>query len=99
MADNQQSLVQLPNYETVEVLGSGVSATVYKARRNGTFYAVKRLKKDQIGLAPLFRKEAQTMARFNDPGLVRLYEIGEFEGLPYLVMEYIDGSSLEGHLA
>ncbi len=43
--------------------------------------------------------EAEAVARLQHPNVVQLYEIGEAGGSPYLVLEYIDGGTLESHLA
>ncbi len=45
------------------------------------------------------RAEAEAVARLQHPNVVQLYEIGEAGGSPYLVLEYIDGGTLESHLA
>ena len=41
-----------------------------------------------------FRNEATTVAKLNEPGIVKIFEIGEFENMHYIVMEYINGKSL-----
>ena len=43
--------------------------------------------------------EAEAVARLQHPNVVQLYEIGEASGSPYLVLEYVDGGTLESHLA
>ncbi|MFH9725487.1 protein kinase [Streptomyces sp. NPDC017254] len=44
-------------------------------------------------------KEARLLARMNHPGLVRLYDTGNDDGLPYLVMQLIRGTTLQGRMA
>jgi serine/threonine protein kinase len=46
-----------------------------------------------------FRREARSMARLSHPGLVRVYDVGQADGLCYIVSEYIEGSSLAERLA
>jgi serine/threonine-protein kinase len=46
-----------------------------------------------------FRTEAESTARLNHPNIVRIHEVGEIEGRPYLSMEYIEGPSLSQRLA
>ena len=46
-----------------------------------------------------FRSEAEILARMRHPNIVPIYDVGEFEGRPYLVMEFVDGPSLGQFLA
>src|SRR5262249_3411264 len=45
-----------------------------------------------------FRTEAETVARMAHPNLVAVYQVGDYYDMPYLVMEYVDGGSLESVL-
>ena len=51
------------------------------------------------GRPPPPAPEAEAVARLQHPNVVQLYEIGEAGGSPYLVLEYVDGGTLESHLA
>lgn len=64
--------------------------------------AVKFLNPDQVGRergGERFLREARLAARLNHPGLVRVFDCGEAQGRPYIVMEFVDGQSLEAHIA
>ena len=91
-------------YELLDRLGSGVSGVVYSARdptlvRN---VAVKLLRHGatvtEAERARLVR-EAHVLARLSHPNIVTVFEIGEARGSTYLVMELVDGASLERWLA
>src|SRR5260370_9559540 len=41
-----------------------------------------------------FRAEAEAVARFQHPGIVHIYEIGEHQGRPFFSLEFVDGDSL-----
>src|SRR5262249_13279038 len=45
-----------------------------------------------------FRRESWALARLNHPNVVRIYGVGEFEGAPYLVMEWVEGGDLAKRL-
>jgi eukaryotic-like serine/threonine-protein kinase len=90
-------------YELGAVLGRGGMAEVYMARdiRLGRAVAVKTLRADMARDATFqarFRREAQSAASLNHPAIVAVYDTGEdFIGgvsLPFIVMEYVDGSTL-----
>ncbi len=90
-------------YELGAVLGRGGMAEVFMARdiRLGRAVAVKTLRADMARDATFqarFRREAQSAASLNHPAIVAVYDTGEdYIGgvsLPYIVMEYVDGSTL-----
>ncbi|MDW4904709.1 Stk1 family PASTA domain-containing Ser/Thr kinase [Streptomyces sp. ADMS] len=90
-------------YELGHVLGRGGMAEVYLAHdtRLGRTVAVKTLRADLArdpSFQARFRREAQSAASLNHPAIVAVYDTGEdyIDGtsIPYIVMEYVDGSTL-----
>ncbi|MFJ1858823.1 Stk1 family PASTA domain-containing Ser/Thr kinase [Streptomyces anulatus] len=90
-------------YELGSVLGRGGMAEVYLAHdtRLGRTVAVKTLRTDLArdpSFQARFRREAQSAASLNHPAIVAVYDTGEdyVDGvsIPYIVMEYVDGSTL-----
>jgi eukaryotic-like serine/threonine-protein kinase len=85
-------------YEIVDVVGSGGMATVWRARdtRLGRVVAVKRPHPAPAGAPVLqrFAREARAAATVHHPNLVSVFDVGEDEVGPYLVMEFVDGPSL-----
>ncbi|MGX1544197.1 Stk1 family PASTA domain-containing Ser/Thr kinase [Streptomyces adustus] len=90
-------------YELGHVLGRGGMAEVYFAHdtRLGRTVAVKTLRADLArdpSFQARFRREAQSAASLNHPAIVAVYDTGEdyIDGvsIPYIVMEYVDGSTL-----
>src|SRR5262249_23663323 len=71
---------------------------VYKAfdPRLRRLVALKRIHSDKA--LPRFRTEAEAIARLQHANIVQIYEIGEDDGEPYLVLEYLAGGSLAQHL-
>jgi serine/threonine protein kinase/WD40 repeat protein len=89
----------LPGYELIEVLGSGGMGVVFKARQLSLdrLVAVKMLLSAAAittGQLARFRAEADALARLQHPNIVQIHEVGEHEGRPYLVMEYVPGPNL-----
>nr|MBA2627381.1 protein kinase [Gemmatimonadales bacterium] len=88
-----------PGYELQDIIGAGGFAEVFRARdlRLKRDLAVKVLRPD-LGLSPellqRFRREAETIAALRNPHIVPVYDIGESEGLAYLIMPLITGESL-----
>jgi serine/threonine protein kinase len=89
-------------YEAIEPLGSGATSRVEKARDNviGRTVALKTFVNGfGEGQEQQFLREAQLIGQLSNPSIVQLYDVGIDEhGTPFLVMEYIAGSTLEQHL-
>ncbi len=86
-------------YEIIEKIGSGGSADVYlandiKLRRKVAIKILSRLYASDRNFVVRFKKEAQILARLNDPNIVSIFDWGQFEGSYFICMEYVEGSSL-----
>jgi diguanylate cyclase (GGDEF)-like protein len=88
-------------FELLDELGRGGRTVTYRVRRHSSVYAMKILQRRSGEDTPerAFRREAALLASVRNPGLVRVHEVGEAGGLPYLVMDYVDGQSLSQLLA
>jgi hypothetical protein len=92
--------VVVPGYEILRELGRGGMGVVYQARhlRLNRVVALKMIIggacADRAELAR-FQSEAEAIARLDHPGIVQIHEIGEFQGLPFLSLEYCAGGSLD----
>lgn len=87
-------------YEILEHLGGGGMAIVYKGRDTflNRLVTVKTLRPEfssDQDFTRRFRREAQAVASLSHPNIVSIYDVGQEEGLQYLVMEYIDGEDLK----
>ncbi len=92
-----------PGYELAERIGAGGFAEVFRARdlRLKRDLAVKVLRPD-LGLSPellqRFRREAETIAALRNAHIVPIFDVGEAEGLAYIIMPMITGESLRAVL-
>lgn len=94
--------LQIGDYQLVEFLGAGGMSEVYRAvdtRRNRSV-AVKVLHKARghATFVERFRNEARIQADLKHPNIVMLYDFIEYEGRLCIIMEYIDGSSLDARI-
>jgi Tol biopolymer transport system component/tRNA A-37 threonylcarbamoyl transferase component Bud32 len=95
--------VRLGPYEIVTLIGAGAMGEVYRARdtRLNRTVAVKVLHAS-LDLRPeskaRFQREAEVVAALNDPHICAIYDIGEANGLTYLVIEHVDGESLAARM-
>jgi tRNA A-37 threonylcarbamoyl transferase component Bud32 len=87
-----------PNLEVKELIGQGGMGAVYLARQTALDRPVAlklvRPREDDPTFAERFAREARALAKLSHPNVVTVYESGTAGGLPYLVMEYVDGVTL-----
>jgi predicted Ser/Thr protein kinase len=86
-------------YVLTSSLGKGSMGAVYKAWDRGLrrWVAVKvLLATTDPQLVFRFRREAETSAAIQHPNIVPIYDVGESEGRPFLVMKYVEGTTLSG---
>ncbi|GAB4178560.1 MAG: hypothetical protein Kow0020_14610 [Wenzhouxiangellaceae bacterium] len=94
----------LGRYQILGELGRGGMGVVYKALdpHLERLVAIKclneELARDELVVAR-FLREARNVAALSHPNCVRIYVVDEQDGMPYFVMEYVDGSSLADYLA
>ena len=90
-------------YEILERVGSGGMSDVYKAKchKLNRFVAIKVLKQDYSedkSFVAKFKTEAQSAAGLSHPNIVNVYDVGEDNGLYYIVMELIEGITLKQYI-
>ena len=90
-------------YEILEKVGTGGMADVYRAKDNrlNRFVALKVLKteySEDTKFVSKFRQEAQAVAAITHPNIVSVYDVGEEEGMHYIVMEFVDGITLRRYI-
>lgn len=90
-------------YEILETVGSGGMSIVYKARchKLNRFVAIKVLKQefsDDKNFVSKFRIEAQSAAGLSHPNIVNVYDVGEDDGIYYIVMELVEGITLKEYI-
>ena len=91
---------RMGEFRIVREVGRGGMGIVYEAEQEslGRHVAVKVLTAQALLDADQlrrFHREAQTMARLHHTNIVPLFGVGEHEGMPYLVMQFIDGRGLD----
>ncbi len=86
-------------YKILDRIGRGRMAGVYKSvHTSGQVVAIKVLPPSRARdpeLLARFHREARLILKLNHPNVVRAFQLGEAGGLPYLVMEYLEGETLE----
>ena len=91
-------------YEILSLIGQGGMADVYKARDTilNRVVAIKvlraKLSDDAMALVR-FQREASAASRLSHPNVVDIYDVGEYEGMHYIVMEFIRGRTLKELIA
>ncbi len=91
-------------YRVLEPIGQGGMASVFKAYhpKLDRVVAIKMIHQnflDEESFVARFEREAQIVARLEHPNIVPVYDYAEHNGLPYLVMKFIEGSNLKSVLS
>ncbi len=90
-------------YEIGSLIGKGVFGRVFRAQHRdlGRTFAIKFLQLDEneredaeSNVRARFRREAKILGQLDHPNTVQVVDFGEYQGRPYLVMEYLEGRSL-----
>jgi serine/threonine-protein kinase len=91
------------NYHLIDRLGAGGMASVYRA------YAVHQDRYVAVKILPIhlaahdllyqrFMREAQMAARLQHPHILPIYDFGEHEGIPYIVLKLVEGGTLDSFI-
>jgi eukaryotic-like serine/threonine-protein kinase len=94
---------QIGDYDIVAEVGRGGMGVVYKARHRGLnrLAALKMVLAGEFASPAQelrFRLEAELAARVQHPNIVQVYEIGSYQGRPFLAMEWVEDGSLANRL-
>ncbi len=91
----------LERYDILEHLGEGGAGTVFKAwdKRLQRFVAIKRLlppdRREGDGVGADLAREASALSSLQHPNIVSVYDLAEWDGEPCVVMEFLNGETLE----
>ncbi|MGA8922455.1 MAG: serine/threonine-protein kinase, partial [Candidatus Dormiibacterota bacterium] len=94
---------RLGQYEVQDFIGQGAMGLVYRAyhaqlERTGAVKVMQAISPDPDSTAR-FRHEAQAIAQMRHPNILNVYDFGEYEGTPYMIVEYVSGGSLANRLS
>jgi eukaryotic-like serine/threonine-protein kinase len=95
---------RLAQYEIVSAVGSGGMGVVYRARdtRLGRDVALKVMAPhiaSDPAMRTRFETEARAVASLSNPGILSIYELGVADGIPFAVMELLEGKNLRERIA
>ncbi|MCH5210751.1 MAG: Stk1 family PASTA domain-containing Ser/Thr kinase [Oscillospiraceae bacterium] len=102
-SDNLVGVTLATRYDMLEKIGTGGMATVYKAKdtllnRNVAIKILRDSLEEEKNVVTNFIKEAQSSASLVHNNIVSVYDVGEENGLNYMVMEYVDGITLKEYI-
>ena len=102
--DKTPDIKRIGKYDVIEELGRGGMGVVYRAvdRQIGREVAIKTLTQGVAGdreMLARFYEEGRKTGRLNHPHIVTVYDLGEDNGIPYIVMECVQGDPLDKIIA
>src|SRR5215831_6406212 len=91
---------KLGPYEIVAPVGAGGMGEVYRARdprlnRDVAIKVLSELVSSELDALRRFEQEARAAAALNHPNILAIYQMGTYEGVPYLVSELLEGHTLQ----
>jgi serine/threonine-protein kinase len=94
---------KLGQYEVQDFIGQGAMGLVYRAyhsqlERTGAVKVLQAIAPDPDTTAR-FRHEAQAIAQLRHPNILNVYDFGEYQGTPYMIVEFVPGGSLANRLS
>jgi serine/threonine protein kinase len=94
---------RLGQYEVQDFIGQGAMGLVFRAyhsqlERTGAVKVLQAIAPDPDTTAR-FRHEAQAIAQMRHPNILNVYDFGEYQGTPYMIVEFVPGGSLANRLA
>ena len=99
----KEGMIVGERYEIISRVGSGGMADVYKAQdhklnRMVAFKVMKAEFSGDTNFVNKFQREAQAAARLSHPNIVNVYDVGEDNGINYIVMELVEGITLKDYI-
>jgi serine/threonine protein kinase len=94
---------RLGSYRLIRVLGEGGMGVVWEAEHTGLQkrVALKTLRTEALtepSVVERFLREGKTASKFRHPNVVDITDVGQADGVPYLVMEFLEGESLAARI-
>ncbi len=99
LPSNERLAERLPQFEILELVGSGGMGAVYRARQKSLDRIVAlKIIRPQVAqegdFAERFTREARAMAKLNHANILHIHDFGHIDGFYYFVMEFVDGANL-----
>lgn len=85
------------NYDVLDLIGKGGMGEVYRVEGNGRVFAMKTMLSElaeQSDMRQRFHNEAELGMHLDHPNIAKVFAAGDFEGTPYLIMDFIAGNDL-----
>ncbi|MDF1667006.1 MAG: serine/threonine-protein kinase, partial [Planctomycetota bacterium] len=82
-------------YEVIETLGEGGMGVVYKVKRGEELFALKALQTSSNDFSLRFQREAKIIGQLQHPNIVQMHKFQTAAPWPYIVFDYVEGSTLE----
>ena len=103
MIENLVGKTLAERYHILELIGTGGMASVYKARcellkRDVAVKVLRDSVKDDEMALKCFKQEAQAAAQLCHNNIVQVFDVGEVDGMDYMVMELVEGVTLKKYI-
>lgn len=93
--ENNPKIRKIGDYEVIKLLGEGATSKVFLVKKDNTLFALKQLNIVDEEFKIRFQREINILKELKHKNIVSIIDIGIYQDKPFIVIDYVDGDSLD----